>query len=173
MRGKAELWLGLGVTAAAVLLGVSVFLPWVRLTLNAHDLPSPLSVTGGSKYVGGLDDAIDSGWVTLFCAVAAGALAVIGGIRRNGRLVGAAVAPAAVALVALVAVPFEFGSVKTSVLSRRAPVAELPPVLANIVKRAIDASLDVGWYLALLMALMIAGLGVAALVTPSRPYRQP
>lgn len=149
------------IAGAAVLLLVSTVLPWVKVTLQAEGL-SPGAAHSLDRSFNGFEGAVGWGYLTLLCALAAGCLGVLGTVRRNGRLVGAAAIPGLLGLFSLALAATRLDSAKSAVLDGQ-PRA-LPPVVRVLLERQLHASLDFGWFLALLITLVITGMGVAAFV---------
>ncbi|MDL4820472.1 hypothetical protein [Actinomadura opuntiae] len=167
-------WLGLVVAGAAVLLLVSAVLPWVKVTLQADGLTSGAAHSLDRSF-NGFEGAVGWGYLTLVCALAAGALGVLGAVLRNGRLVGAATIPGLLGLLSVGLAATRLDSAKSTVLDGQ-PRA-LPPVVRVLLGKQLHASLDIGWFVALLMTLVIIGVGVAAFAAAvgrsSGPVRQP
>jgi hypothetical protein len=155
-------WFGLVVAGAAVLLLVSTFLPWVRVTLQEKGL-SPSAADTLERSFNGFEGGVGWGYLTLLCALAAGVLGVLGTVLRNGRLVGAAAIPGLLGIVSLALAATRFDSVKSETIGGRSRA--LPPVVEALLEKELHASLDIGWFLALLMTLVITGVGVAAFAT--------
>jgi hypothetical protein len=159
------------IAGAAVLLLVSTILPWVRVSLQEKGLSSSAAQTIERSY-NGFEGSVGWGYLTLLCALAAGGLGVLGAVLRNGRLAGAATIPGLLGIVSLGLVVTRLNAAKSAVLDGQ-PRA-LPPVVRAILEKELHASLDVGWFLALLMTLVITGVGVAAFVTAyGRPVDVP
>jgi hypothetical protein len=154
--------LGWPIVAAAVLLLVAPVLPWVTVTvrpssgMNADSFPSyTVSGLGGAYLVWGV--------LALMCALAAGALGLTGAIIRNGWVTGAAALPGIAALVAVVLTAAQLAVMKPSYAPPGLPRALPPAVLAYLRARG-EAFPAYGWYIALLAALLLLGLGATASV---------
>lgn len=172
--GRGLNWFGLVVAGAAILLLVSAVLPWVKVTLQVEGFTSGASHSLDRSF-NGFEGTVGWGYLTLLCALAAGGLGVVGGVLPNGRLVGATAIPGLLGLVSLGLAATRFDSAKSAVLDGQ-PRA-LPPVVRVLLEKQLHASLDFGWFLALLMSLVITGVGVAAFVVAagrsSGPVPQP
>jgi len=143
------------------LLGVSVLLPWVGVTVHTAAVPSAVSQQL-NRSVNGLGQGVSWGWLTMVCAVAAGALGVIGGVKRRPRLVSAAAIPGMIALLSPVLVVFRLDSAKRSTSGL---AARLPPVVYADISGHTQVSLQVGWFLSLVIALTVIGVSGAAFAT--------
>jgi hypothetical protein len=152
---------------AALLLLVSTLLPWTRVTLHMPAYLSPETAVRlrlGDSAVG-LWDGVGELRVTFVCALVAGALGLIGGLLRKGRLVAAATIPGLVSLAAVVAVAIRLNSVKSRAFGE---TTELPAALRVVLGKELHVSLGAGWFLALPMALAVIGVGIAAFATADR-----
>ncbi|WP_338743295.1 serine/threonine-protein kinase [Actinomadura luteofluorescens] len=157
-------WAGFAVAGAAALLMVAVMLPWLKVSASLPEVSGARGVTATSS---GL--AAGWGWGTLACGTAAAVLGVIGGVRNKGGLAASAAAPALLSL-------FMLGIV--AVLSRiekpTVPVPKsLPPVLGAALNAHARESLGFGWYLAVLLTLLIIGLSVVAFALANRDRARP
>lgn len=163
--------LGLVVAGAAVLMGVAVLLPWVQVTVQASNvLPSAPSGRILAKETGnGLASGVTVGWLTLLCAAAAAVLGVLGTIRRDGRLTGVAAIPGVIAVGTLLAVLARLDSAKSRAIDK---MPRLPPAIAEAIRRNIHVTLDFGWYLALLMSVVVIGSAVAAVLASAKQRPQ-
>lgn len=158
---------GVRKTGVAALLLVSTFLPWTRVTLH---LPVYVPLTAKARLrltdsPVGLWDGVGEQRVTFVCALVAGALGLIGGLLRNGRLAAAATIPGLVSFATVAAVAIRLRSVKSRALGK---TTELPQVLRVVIGKEIHVSLGTGWFLALPMALAVIGVGIAAFATADR-----
>lgn len=162
-------WLGLVIAGAAVLLLVSAVLPWVKVTLQSEGLTSGAAHSLDRSY-NGFEGAVGWGYLTVLCALAAGGLGIVGTVLRNGRLVGAAAIPGLLGLLSLGFAATRLDAAKSAVLDDQ-PRA-LPPVVRVLIEKQLHASLDFGWFLALLMTLVITGMGIAAFVAGGRSSGQ-
>ena len=155
-------WTGLVIVGLAVLLAVAVPLPWVRVTghfpptISVADPTPTLTVAG----IGHGPHAV-WGWLTLVCGVTTALIAAVGGVLRNGRLMGAAAIPGLVA----------FGGIVTMAIRLRyaTPRSTLPDVAATLPQSLRDGlTVSVlpgsGWHLALSAAWLIIGAGTAVFV---------
>ncbi|MQY05542.1 hypothetical protein [Actinomadura macrotermitis] len=158
-QDRAPVWPGLVVAGAALLLLVAVLLPWVRVTAGIAGRQV------ADESVNGLGDGVTWGWPTLLCALAAGALGVTGAVLRSGRLAGAAIIPGVLALGSLLAVALRLQYTEERALHMD---PRIPQALQDLLGRQIHVSLDIGWFLALLMTLVVIGGGVAAFATARR-----
>ncbi|MEU8118044.1 serine/threonine-protein kinase [Spirillospora sp. NPDC049024] len=149
--------LGFVIAGAAALLMAAVLLPWQTVTVSGAGLPHipPTTSTGlGSA----------GGWVTLLCAAAAAVLGVLGGVRSKGRLAATAAAPALVGLVMLAA-----AAVLPQIRKPAIPNAKaLPPPVAQMVISHTKVSVGFGWYLAVLLTLLVIGLSIVSLALATR-----
>ena len=160
-RGPA--WPGLAVAAAAALLVVAVLLPWVAVTAHLTAVaPAGLSHRL-DRSVNGL--GMGWGWLTLAGALGAGALGVTGGIRRNGRLTAAAAIPALIALGSVAVARFQLNSAERPTLRR---AATFPPALDANIRAHLTVASQLGWFLALLLALSVIALAGVALATVNK-----
>ncbi|MBO2445629.1 hypothetical protein J4573_00855 [Actinomadura barringtoniae] len=152
-------------------MAVAVLLPWVQVTVQASDvLPSAPSGKTLAKGTGnGLDSDVTVGWLTLLCAIAAAALGVLGTVRRDGRLTGAAAIPGVASMGTLLVVLARLDTAKSKVLDK---LPRLPSAIAAAIRRHIHVTLDIGWYLALLMSLVVMGVAVAAFLASAKQRPQ-
>ncbi|MWA06769.1 hypothetical protein F8568_041795 [Actinomadura sp. LD22] len=159
--GRGLNWFGVVVAGAALLLVVSTVLPWVRVSVDGQWL-SPSATQHVERSFNGFEGNVGWGYLTLLCAFAAAALGVLGAVLRNGRLVGAAAIPGLPGLVSLGLVLARLDSARSAVVDGQ--VHGIPPALRVVLEKKLQTSLDVGWFLALLMTLVVIGVSVVAFI---------
>lgn len=154
--GKGR-WPGFAIAGAAALLMIATLLPWRTVTVSMAELPrSPATTSTGL--------GLGWGWVTLLCAAAAVVLGVLGAVRSKRGLTATAAAPALISLLTLAAVAVLPLFEKPAIPDART----LPPALAHMVNSHAKASVEFGWYLAVLLTLLVIGLSIVALVLAPR-----
>ncbi|HEY3687429.1 MAG TPA: hypothetical protein VGL93_30610 [Streptosporangiaceae bacterium] len=154
--------LGWPVVGAAVLLLVAPVLPWVTVTARP---PSGMTANAFPSYaVSGLGGAyVVWGVLALMCALAAGALGLTGAITRNGWVTGAAAVPGIAALVVAGLTAVQLAVTKPT-YAPPGLTRTLPPLALAYLRARAEAFPAYGWYIALLAALLLLGLGATAFI---------